>query len=116
MFFKLPGLEVHLHIGPEVVVEHASTFVIPPWVDRGVAAAQQASHMVVSPNVKDEILGTMLGPLLTEHTPIGLIHAVTAHPKIPDGLAEVSRQIFLPGLAVANLVAEGEAVAIGVDA
>src|SRR5215831_18887711 len=103
MLFELAGLEVHLDISPEVVVEHAATFVIPPPVDGGVAAAQQASDMVVSPDIKNKILRAMLGPLLAEHATIGLIHAVTAHSKVPDGLAEVSSQVFLPSLAVADL-------------
>src|SRR5215510_9709007 len=116
MLFELAGLEVDLDVGPTVVVEHPATFVIPPPVDRGVAAPQQASDVVVPPDIKDHVLGAVLGPLLAQHTPIGLIHTITAHSEIADGLPEMSSQVFLPRLAIADLVTEGETVSIGVDA
>ena len=71
--------------------------------------------MIVAPNVKDQIPGAVIGLLLADHSAVGLVHAEAAHPKISDGLSEMSGQIFLPRLAVADLMAKREAVAIRVD-
>src|SRR5262245_7924594 len=71
--------------------------------------------MVISPDVKDHILGAMVCLLFTDHSAISLIRPITAHPKISDGLSEMSGQILLPSLAVTYLVALREAVAVGVD-
>src|SRR5208337_4040942 len=38
-----------------------------------------------------------------------------AHAEVPHGFAEMGRQVLLPSLAVADLMALSEAVAVGVD-
>ena len=71
--------------------------------------------MVVAPDVEDQVLGAVVGRLLADHPPIRLVGPVAAHAEVADRLPEVGRQRLLPGLAVADLMALGEAVAIGVD-
>ena len=116
LFDEPPRLEVHLQVGPEVAVEHAPALVVPEAVGDGVAAAQQAADVIVAPDVEDDVLGSVIGSLLPEHPAVRLVDAVAAHAEVPDRLAQVARQVLLPGLAVADLVALREAVAVGVDA
>ena len=81
-----------------------------------MAAAQQAADVIVAPDVEDQVFGPVIGAFPRNHPAVGLVDAVAAHAEVPDRLAQVCRQIFLPGLAVADLVALREAVAIGIDA
>ena len=61
------------------------------------------------------ILRAVIGAFFADHAAVRLIDAVPAHAEVADRLAEVARQVLLPRLAVADLMALGEAVAIGVD-
>ena len=88
---------------------------IPPAKDDGVATAQEATDVIVPPDVEDDVLGAMIGSFLPHHPAVSLVDPVPTHPEIADGFAQVARQVLLPGLAVADLVTLGEAVAVGVD-
>src|SRR5689334_22842733 len=117
LFLHKPACcQVHLDVGPEVVMKHLPTLVVPRLVDDSVPASQQASDVIVSPNVEDQVFRTMVGALFADHPPVGLINSKASHAEISDRLAQMSRQILLPGLTVADLVAMSEAVSVGIDA
>jgi hypothetical protein len=96
-------------------MKHLSTLMVPGFVDDGVPAAQQAPNMIVSPYIKNQILRSVVSAFFPNHSPICLIDSVAAHPKVPDGLTQMCRQIFLPGFGVADLVAQRKTVAVSVD-
>src|SRR5207249_3561211 len=75
----------------------------------------EVAIVVVVKDIEDNVLG---GPPLLdfEHAAIRLVGAVATDAVVADGLLQVRRQVLLPRLAVADLVAMGEAVAVGVDA
>ena len=75
-----------------------------------MAAAQQAPDVIVSPDVEDEVFRAVIGPFLPNHSAIRLVDAVSSHPEVPYRFAQVSCQVLLPRLAVADLVALREAV------
>src|SRR5262249_44749134 len=96
-------------------VEVSAAHIIPPGIHEGAATAQEAPDGIVAPDVQDQILGSVVGPLLADHSAIGLVDAETAHAEVADRLTQVRRQVLLPGLTVADLVALGEAVAVSVN-
>ena len=71
--------------------------------------------MIVTPDVEDHVLGTVVGLFLAQHAAVSLIDSVASHAEIADGLPQVTREILLPRFRIADLVALSEAVAIGVD-
>ena len=81
-----------------------------------MAAAQQGADVIVAPDIEHDVLGPVIAPFFLQHPAVGLIDSKSAHTEVPDRLAQVGRQILLPSLAVTNLVAMSEAVAIGVNA
>ena len=97
-------------------MKHAPTLVIPGFVNEGVAAAQQAPNMIVSPNIEDQILRSVVRAFFPNHSPIGLVDSIAAHPEVPDGLTQMAGEILLPGFGVADLVALRKTVAVSVDA
>src|SRR5262249_11495947 len=66
-------------------------------------------------DVKDKISGAVIGLFLLDHPAVCLVNTEATHAEVPDGLAEMAGEVFLPRFAVADLVAQGEAVAIRVD-
>src|ERR1700733_13069986 len=78
-------------------------------------AAHDAAGRIVAPHVEDHVLCAIGCPLHPQHPAIGLVNAVAADAKVRDWLAEMAGQVLLPRLAVADLVALGEAVAVRVD-
>jgi len=57
----------------------------------------------------------MIGPFLPYHPPIGLVNSVAGPCEVPDRFTQMTCEILLPSLGVADLVALSEAVAVGVD-
>jgi hypothetical protein len=71
--------------------------------------------VIVAVNVNDDVPGWS-ARFFTLHPNIHLINRIPADPEIADGLTQVGREPFLPGLAVADLVAIRETVAVCIDA
>ena len=69
--------------------------------------------MVIIPNVQDNVFCGR-GLFDFEHTAKGLINAIAADAIVANWLLKMRRQIFLPGFSIADLIAVGEAVAVGV--
>jgi hypothetical protein len=86
-----------------------------PTFCQHVTTSQQTSDVVVTPNIKNEILGAMIGFFLPDHSSVRLVNAETAHPEVPDGLTKMPRQVLLPSFTIVYLVALSETVAISVD-
>ena len=78
-------------------------------------AEPQVAEVIVVINIQDDVLDAALLFHL-QHAAISLINAVAADAVVSNGFLEMRRQILLPGLAVADLIAVGEAVAVGMDA
>jgi hypothetical protein len=78
-------------------------------------AAHDAARRIVAPHAEDHVLRAIGRPLHPQHPAIGLVHAVTADAKVRDWLAEMAGEVLLPSLAVADLIALGEAIAVRVD-
>ena len=76
----------------------------------------QVPVVVVIEDVEDQIIRAQAGGTPQLHPQIGLVDAVAADAVVADRLLQVSGQVLLPGLPVIDLVAMGEAVAVGVDA
>src|SRR5438132_951979 len=81
-----------------------------------MSAAQQTPDVIVAPDIENEVPSPVVGPFFPQHPAVSLIDSIPAHPEVPNRLAQVPRQILLPSLAVADLVALSEAVTVGVDA
>ena len=110
------GIEIHLDVRPEVAVEHEAVVVVPDPVRRGVPGTHHRAAVVVTPDVEDDILGAQVALLGAQEPPVGLVGAEAAHAEVAHRLAQVSGQVLLPGLAVADLVALSERIAVGVEA
>jgi hypothetical protein len=77
--------------------------------------AEQVPVVVVVEDVEDDV--PRRRPLFFAlQAQVGQVDGVAADAVVADPLAEVGGQGLLPGLAVADLLAAGEAVAVGVDA
>src|SRR4029453_6746173 len=75
----------------------------------------QVAKVIVIVNIQDDVLDAAL-LFHHQHAAISLINAVAADAVVSNGLLKMRRQILLPGLAVADLIAVREAVAEGMDA
>jgi hypothetical protein len=72
--------------------------------------------VIISPDVKYQVFRPMIGPFFPNHPALGLVDTIPPHAEVSDRFTSVSRQVLLPGFAVADLVAMSEAVTVGVDA
>lgn len=117
--FDESARRVESDMSPRVGVQHSDrerALVLPPF---GAEAKQpvrvEVAVMIIEKDVQDHILGAAVR-LLDVFEPEGsLVYAEAADTEVADRLADVSRQIFLPGLAVADLMALGETVPEAVD-
>jgi hypothetical protein len=80
------------------------------------AGSVDIAHVVVIPDVEDDVFRGEVPDGLRAHGPqVGLVDPVAADTKVPDRLAEMRGEDFLPGFAVADLGALRVAVAIDVN-
>lgn len=84
------------------------------FVDADVSPGVEVAKMVVIVDVEDYDVGGRL-LFFFEHSQVGLIDGPSADAEVADRLLEVGCEDFLPGLAVAYLVALSKAIAVGVD-
>ena len=106
-----PGEAVH-----GIAVGLAARKIAAHPADADPAGGVDVAHVIVIPDVQDDVFrGKVLLGFHAHRTPVGLIDAVTADAEVPDRLAEMGREGFLPGFAVADLGALGVTVAVGVD-
>ena len=88
LFDQTSGVEIHLHVRPEVAVEHASALVVPKSVGDRMAAAQQGADVIVAPDIEHDVLGPVIAPFFLQHPAVGLIDSKSAHTEVPDRLAK----------------------------
>ena len=111
------GLQVDLDVRPGVAVKETLAVIgwRGPGVDHAPPAAHNAARRIIAPHVEDHVLRAVGRPLHPQHPPVSLVHAVAADAEVPDRLAEMAGEVLLPRLAVADLGALGEAVAVSID-
>ena len=86
-----------------------------PLAEAQGAPGIEVAEVIVVPDVEHDVVGGVRCFDLA-HAAIGLVDAIAADAVVFDRLAQMRGEILLPGLAVGNLVAVGEAIAVGVDA
>src|ERR1044072_513151 len=89
----------------EPALDAAAKVEVPP--------AEQVSVMIVIVDVEDDV-GNGSHRVHAFHPQVGLVHAEPTDAVIADWFLQMRREVLLPGLRVARLVAVRETVAEGV--
>src|SRR5262245_20432800 len=79
-------------------------------------ATIETAGRVVTANLQNQVLCTVAAAFFAQQATIGLIDPMTSGTEVADGLAQVGRQILLPGFPVVDLIAMRKTVAVSVDA